>query len=417
MCRSRFMRHVASLIRCAALVAALGVALPVAAQSETTSGQPDFTPSISLLGALESNAGRVPGDTERTQFFSAVGELPFRMSSPRWNFSLIYRPEYRYNRDDEALTSFDHSGTFALRGQLSPRTDLEVEGDAYASNELRGLDATDVIVPRTRRVRGSVDAELRQQLSARGTLRVGGGYERLAFPDGELIDSDTGYAGISYSHAMSTRVSLSLGGRVRTAYFESGNRSRSLSASVGARFQLARRTEFEIDGGILWIQENDGGGWLRVDQPGYGFRGQLRHGLDRVSLRLLAERDLGTSSGLGQATLRDRVVGSAAWSDSRWGLVGLAGYSRNRGFGTETIEGPVIETVSVCGRGAVRVSRVVAVVGVLSYAHQLGEIVEDVTDTYRVSLGVRLQANGLPMAVAASPTEFRSIGRNARAAC
>ena len=416
MCLSRF-ETMPAILRATLMATLLAIAVPAAAQTESTAGQPDFTPSISFLGALESNAGRVPGDSEQTQFFSAVGELPFRVRSPRWNFSFIYRPEYQYNRDDDTLTSFDHSGSFALRGQLSPRTDLEIEGDAYASNELRGLDATDVIVPRSRRVRGAVDAELRQQLSARGTLRMGGGYERLAFPDGELVDSDAGYAGLSYSHAMSTRVSLSMGGRVRAAYFDSGNRSRSLSATVGGRFQLGQRTEFELDGGVLLIQEDNGSGWLRVEQPGYGFRGQLRHGLERVSLRLLAERDLGTSSGLGQATLRDRVVGSAAWSDNRWGLVGLAGYSRNRGFGTETVEGPVVETLSVCGRGAVRVSRVVAVVGVLSYAHQFGEIIEDVTDTYRVSLGVRLQANGLPMAMAASPTEFRSIGRSARAAC
>ncbi|NKB87469.1 MAG: hypothetical protein GKS06_04560 [Acidobacteria bacterium] len=418
MFRSQSRRHVGMCARVAALSLALGVATPLLGQqSDSTAGRPDFTPSITFLGSLETNPERLPGETGRTKFFSASGELPFRVDSPRWTFTLTYRPEYQYNQDDDALTSFDHSGSFALRGKLSPRTDVEIEGDAYASNELRGLDANDIVVPRSRRVRGTVDGELRQRLSTRDTLRFRGGYERLSFPDGDFIDSDTGYAGASYSHAVSARTSLSLGGNVRLATFDSGTRSRSMTTTVGGLFQLAERTDFEVSGGALWIQQDAGEGWLGVEQPGFTVRGRLRHRLERVSLQLLGERDLGTSSGLGQATLRDRIVGSVGWSDNRWGLVGLGGYSRNRGFSSGAVDGPTIQTLSACGRTAVRVSRAVAVVGVLAYAHQLGEIVQDTTDTFRVSLGVRLQANGLPLALASSTNDFSRIGRSARASC
>jgi hypothetical protein len=405
---------------CAALTV-LGSTPALAQQGDSvrTQGQPAFTPSVAFMGSVGSNPERVAGESTRANYFAAAGELPFQVRSPRWTFNLTYRPIYQYYREDDELTTFDHSGSFALSGTLSPRTKLVIEGDAYASNELRGLDATDVVLPRSRRIRGGMEAQLTHQLSARDSVTFQGGYERLAFPNSELVNSDSVDFGVSYGRGLSSRFSLSLSGRGRLGNFELGNRSRSVSATIGGIYQLAERTEVEFDGGPLWVQEDNGTGWEAASQPGFTAQVSLRHALDRVALRLRAIRDMGTTSGLGQATLRDRITGSLGWSSNRWGLVGLAGYARNQAFVPEGAFVPAVKTLSACGQGTVRISRAVAVVGTALYAHQLGELAgtQPQTDTFRVSLGVRLQANGLPMSVAGSQYNFSSIGRSARAAC
>ena len=402
-----------------AALAVLWVSPAQAQQSEGTTSQNGFSPSVSVMGSLGSNPERVPGSSTRTQFLAATVELPFRMSSPRWTFAATYRPNYQYYRDDDSLTSFDHAGNFALRGAFSPRTRLTVEGDAYVSNELRGLDAADVVLPRTRQIRGGLDALLTQQLSTRDTLGFRGAYERLQFPDGQLVDSDSMDVEVAYGRGLSPFVTATLSGRGRYARFDSGRQSRSTSLSAGGRFRLGRHTDLDLSAGALWIQQDLGQGWQAVDQPGFTAGMKLLHDMDRVALRLRAERDMGTTSGLGQATLRDRIVGSVDWTTNRWNLLGLAGFAHNATLDTTAAPAPAVKTLTACGRGAVRINRVLAVVGTLLYAHQLGELVDSqpVTDTFRVSLGIRLQANGRPMSAAGNPFRFDRIARDARATC
>jgi len=406
-------------------VAALAVlwASPAQAQQNpaqtSTQGQPGFAPSISLMGSVGSNPERVPGDSTRTNFFAAVVELPFRLRSPRWSFALNYRPTYQRYREDETLTSFDHGGSFALNGALSRRTQLLVEGDAYVSDELRGLDATDILLPRTRRVRGGLDAVLEHQFGVRDTLEFRGRYERVSFPDGQLIDSNSIDLAVGYGRALSPRTTALLSASGRLARFDTGRLARSTSVTAGGRFQVARYTRVEVEGGALWIQEDLGQGWSAVQQPGFTVLASLDHTIDRIGLRLRAGRDMGVTSGLGQATIRDRIVGSIRWDSNRWNLLGLAGYARNTGLTAAAPQTPSVKTLTACGQGGVRVNRVLAVVGTVLYAHQLGEFVgaQPVTDTFRVSLGIRLQANGLPMSSAGNQLGFDSIARDARAAC
>ncbi len=406
------------------LVAAAAVAVlwagPVQAQeSQGTTSQNAFSPSVSVMGSLGSNPERVPGESTRTEFFAATVELPFRTSSPRWAFAATYRPNYQYYREDDTLTSFDHAGSFSLRGALSPRTRLTIEGDAYVSNELRGIDAADVVLPRTRQMRGGLDAALVQQLSARDTLAFRGGYDRQAFPDGQLIDSDSMNASLGYGRALSPFVTATLSGRAQLARFDSGRQSRSTSVSAGGRFRIGRYTDLGVSGGLLWIQQDLGQGWQVVEQPGFTAAASLAHGIDRVALRIRAERDMGTTSGLGQATLRDRIAGSIGWGTNRWNLLGLAGFARNSTLDATNSPTPAVKTLTACGRGAVRVNRVLAVVGTLLYAHQLGELInsQPATDTFRVSLGIRIQANGRSMSAAGNQFRFDSIARDARATC
>lgn len=382
-------------------------------------GQPGFAPSVSLMGSISSNPERVAGDTTRSNFFAAAVELPFQVRSRRWSFDLNYRPSYRYYREDNTLTSFDHAASFVLNGALSRHTRLLVEGDAYASDELRGLDATDIILPRARKVRGELDAVLQQQLSIRDTLEFRGHYENVSFPDGRLIDSNAIDFAVGYSRALSPHATAILSVSGRLADFDTGRQARSTTLTAGGRFQVARHTRFRVEGGAFWIQENLGQGWLAVEQPGFTVIASLDHSIDRIGLRLRAGRDMGVTSGLGQATLRDRIVGSIRWGTNRWNLLGLAGYARNAGLTTTAPRTPSAKTLTACGRGAVRINRVVAFVGTVLYAHQLGELVplQPVTDTFRVSLGIRLQANGLPMSSAGSRFRFDSIARDARAAC
>jgi len=406
-------------------VAALAIlwAGPVHAQGSpqeiSSQGRPGFAPSVSLLGSIGSNLEYVPGDSTVANYFAAAADLPFRLRSPRWSFDLHYRPTYQHYRDDSTLTSFDHAGSFALSGAFSRRTHLVVEGDAYVSDELRGLDATDVVLPRTRQVRGELDAMLQQQFSARDTLALRGRYERVGFPDGQLTDSNTVDLFAEYDRALSphTTALLSAGGRL--AAFDNGRRARSTSIAAGGRFQVARTTHFEVEGGPLWIQEDLGEGWSAVGPPGLTVLATLDHSIDRVALRLRAGRDMGTTSGLGQATLRDRVVSSIRWNSNRWNLLGLAGYARNASVADDASPIPSVKTLTACGQGAMRVNSVLAVVGTVLYAHQIGELVDSrpVIDTFRVSLGIRLQANGLPMNSADSRFRFDSVARDARAAC
>jgi hypothetical protein len=396
-----------------------GAATAQVAESGSTSRPPVFAPSVAFLGSLGTNPERVPDGSTRSSFYAATVELPFQVRAPRWTFDALYRPTYEHYRDDSSLTTLDHTGSFALRGVLSPRTRLSLEGDAYSSNELRGIDATDIVLPRARQVRGELDALLQQQLSTRDTLAFRGRYARLTFPDGELVDSDTLDFSVGYGRALSSRFSATVSGRGRLAEFASDSRARSTTVTVGGRLRTGPHTELEVEGGLLWIQQDFGEGWLVAEQPGFTAAAGITHRLDRVSFRLRGARDMGASSGLGQATLRDRVVGSIGWATNRWSLVGLAGYARNGTLSPTELSSPSVRTLSACGRVAARVNQIVALVGTVSYAHQLGELTDGspTTDTFRVALGVRLQANGLPMSAAGTRFHFDSITRDARASC
>lgn len=406
-------------VAAAAALLWVGPAQAQQGQDQGTANPSGFSPSVSLMGSLGSNPQRVPGDTTRTQFVAATAELPFSLRSPRWSLAATYRPDYQYSRDDDTLTSFDHSGSFALRGTLSPRTRLIVEGDAYVSNELRGLDAADAVLPRTRQIRGSLDATLRQQLSARDTISFSGGYSQIRFPNGELIDSNSTDVGVGYGRALSPRATATLSGIGRVARFDAGRRSRSLSLTAGGRFRVARNTGLEFSGGVLWIEEDLGEGWRAAEQPGFTAAAGISHSIDRVGLRIRAERDMGTTSGLGRATLRDRIVGSVGWGTNRLSLVGLAGFARNATLTATDAPTPSVRTLTACGSGAARISPFVAVVGTVLYAHQLDEplLPRPGTDTFRVSLGIRLQARGESLSAAGGQFRFESITRDARVTC
>lgn len=412
------------LVAAVALACGLAGASPLLAQQQnagggTDAGAPTFTPSVSLMGSLENNPQRVAGQSGQVNFYAAAAELPFVFRGPRWTLQVAYRPGYQYYREDDSLTNFDHAGTFALRGALSPRTTVRIEGDAYLSNELQGLDATEIVTPRTRQARGEVDAVLTQQLGPRDSIDFRARYGQLVFPDGEFVDSRVGDFSVGYGRALSTRVTVTASGGVRWSGFDNDTQARSAVATVGGRFQLAPRTQLEVDGGVLWIQQDLGVGWVTAEQPGITVRARLGHDLERLSLNLDAERDMGTRSGLGQATLRDRITGSVGWADNRLNLIGLVGYARNQGLGDEAATLPQIRTFSACGSAAVRVNRVLAIVGSALFAHQLGELQATTpeTDTFRVALGIRLQANAVPLRATSTRFRFDSLARSARAAC
>lgn len=387
----------------------------------TVAGAPQFAPTLSLMGSMESNPYRTSDTTTRANLYGVAAELPFQIRSKRWTLDFRYRPSYRYYREDDTLTSFDHAGSLALRGALSRRTQLDIEGDVYASNELQGLDATEIVLPRSRQVRGEFDVQLTHTLTRRDSVSFSGRYAQVMFPDGELIDNKVADFGMSYGRALSTRFTATLTGGVRWSRFDSGTQARSAAIGAGGRFQLARYTRLDAEAGVLWIQEDLGlgPGFGAAGQPEIALRATLRHQVNQVSFDLAAGRDMGTQSGLGQATLRDRITGSVGWSNSRFNFLGLAGYARNSALGSVGSVTPAVQTVSACGSAAVRVNRVLAIVGSALYAHQVGELIDDrpVTDTFRVALGIRLQANGPSLSSAAASYNYSSILRSARASC
>jgi hypothetical protein len=389
--------------------------------STTVAGAPQFAPTLSLMGSMESNPYRISDTTNRTNLYAVAAELPFQIRSKRWTLDFRYRPSYRYYREDDTLTSFDHAGSLALRGALSRRTQLDIEGDVYASNELQGLDATEIVLPRTRQVRGEIDVELTHELTRRDSISFSGRYAQLMFPDGELIDNKVADFGVGYGRAVSTRVTATLTGGLRWSRFDNGTQARSAALGAGGRFQLGRYTRLDAEAGVLWIQQDLGlgPGFGAAGRPEIALRAALRHQVDQVSFDLVAGRDMGTRSGLGQATLRDRITGSVGWSNSRLNFLGLAGYARNSGLESVGSVTPAVQTVSACGSAAVRVNRVLAIVGSALYSHQVGELIDDrpVTDTFRVALGIRLQANGPSLSSASSSYSYSSLLRSARASC
>ena len=431
MCPEMSLRHV---IRWSAFgILALGIVLTGGASafaqsaqnsgSSTTSvgGAPQFAPTLSLMGSMESNPYRTSDTSTRANLYAAAAELPFQIRSRRWTFDFRYRPSYRYYREDDTLTSFDHAGSVALRGALSRRTQLDIEGDVYASNELQGLDATEIVLPRTRQVRGEFDVQLSQELRRRDSLSFSGRYAQVQFPEGDLIDSKVADFGVGYGRALSARATATLTGGLRWSRFDNGTQARSAAIGAGGRFQLGQYTRFDAEAGVLWVQQDlgFGVGFGSAGQPEITLRVALRHQMDRVSFDLVAGRDMGTRSGLGQATLRDRVTGSVGWSNNRFNFLGLAGYARNSAFESVGSVTPAVQTISACGSAAMRVNRILAIVGSALYAHQVGELVDDrpVTDTFRVALGIRLQANGPSLNSASSSYSYSSLLRSARASC
>ncbi len=106
-----------------------------------------FAPSLTILGSLSSNPLRLAGDPRESGLVAVSADLPFQLRGPRWSADFNYTPGYQRYNDRQVASSFEQSGRVSITGQLSPRTRLLLNGDAYVSNELRGLDATEIVVP------------------------------------------------------------------------------------------------------------------------------------------------------------------------------------------------------------------------------------------------------------------------------
>ncbi len=88
----------------------------------------------------------------------------------------------------------------------------------------------------------------------------------------------------------------------------------------------------------MWLQETqEAGGVAFADalgSPGYVASARLSHTLDRIPLGLLAERDVGFTTGLGRPTIRDRATASIGTQTARWNLIGHFGFARNHPLST-----------------------------------------------------------------------------------
>lgn len=416
---------------------------PVLAQSATT-GSPSgttsadsrstFAPSLTFLGSFSSNPLRLAGDSARTGFLAVSADLPFQVRGPRWSADFSYTPGYQRYNDGQVPGSFDQSGRFGVIGQLSPRTRLLLNGDAYVSNELRGLDATEIVVPRERQARADVDAALLHQLTPRDSLSVRARYRRVRFPDRAaadqtLIGSDGYSVSVDYGRGMTERVSVSAGVSAGLGRFDGGSQARTVSASAGLDYQFALHTRLSVQAGMLWLQELQeaiGGAFVdSIGSPGYVASARLRHNVDRVALGLSAERDVGFTTGLGRATIRDRATASIGTQAGRWSLIGHFGFARNHplssaGASPGLSSPDAIDTWTTCAGGSVQVTNGVSAVGMALYAHQLGglQLQPEEVDTYRLALGIRLQMNPAPRASpSARNFDPLSIARSARATC
>ena len=399
-----------------------------------TDSRSTFTPALTLLGSFSSNPLRLAGDPRESGFVAVSADLPFQVRGPRWSADFSYTPGYRRYSDNRVSSSFDQSGRIGIVGQLSPRTRLLISGDAYVSNELRGIDATEIIVPRSRQARADVDASLVHQLTPRDSLSVTARYRRVRFPDRvaaeQTLSGSDGYSlSLGYGRGMTERVSLFVGGSASVGRFDSGSQARTVSASTGLDYRVALHTRFSLRGGVLWLQELRepvGGVFVAATgSPVYVASARLNHSLNRVSLGLLAERDVGFTTGLGRTTIRDRVAASIGTQTARWSLLGHFGFARNHLLSTAGaspgFSSPgAIDSWTTCAGGGVQVASGVSVVGMALYAHQLGGVELQVgqVDRYRLALGIRLQMNPAPPASSsAGGVDALSIARSARATC
>ncbi len=332
-------------------VATGGMPGPAVAQSPSTDsqssgvveGRSTFAPSLTLLGSLSSNPLRLVGDPRESGFVAVSADLPFQFRGPRWSADFSYTPGHQRYNDSQVTGSFEQSGSIGIVGRLSPRTRLVLNGDSYISSELRGLDATEIVVPRSRQARADVDAALVHQLTPRDSLSLTARYRRVRFPDhsdGELSTAKQPFSGsddyslsASYGRGVTERVSLFAGASASLGRFDSGSKARTVSVSTGLDYRVGLHTRLRLQGGALWLQElqstADAGFAEAVGSPGYVASARLSHTVDRVSLGLSAERDVGFTTGLGRTTIRDRATASIGTQTSRWSLIGHFGFARN----------------------------------------------------------------------------------------
>ncbi len=147
--------------------------------------------------------------------------------------------------------------------------------------------------------------------------------------------------------------------------------------------------------------------------------------MDRVALGLLAERDVGFTTGIGRPTIRDRATGSIGTQTQRWSLIGHFGFARNHplssaGASPGFSSPDAIDTWTTRVGGGVRVANGISVVGMALQAHQIGgaDLQGQGVDTYRIAVGVRLQLNPAPIGSSSAPGfNPLSIARSARATC
>ncbi len=243
-------------------------------------------------------------------------------------------------------------------------------------------------------------------MTPRDSISLTARYRRLRFPDQtateQTLTGSDGYSlSVGYGHGVTERVSLFAGVSASLGRFDSGSKARTVSASGGLDYQVRRCTRLRLRGGVLWLQETqeaDGVAFVNaLGSPGYVASARLSHTLDRISIGLLAERDVGFTTGLGRPTIRDRATASIGTQTPRWNPIAHFGFARNHPLSTAGASpgfssSDAIDTWTTCAGAGVRVASGVSVVGMALYAHQLNGVASQASgvDTYRVALGIRL---------------------------
>ncbi len=254
---------VAALVAVATAVSPSGFALAQSTSSPQAGtlqvdNRSTFAPALTILGSLTSNPLRLAGDPRESGVLAVSADLPFQFRGPRWSADLSYSPGYQRYNDSQIASNFEQSGRVSIVGELSPRTRFLLNGDAYVSNELRGLDATEIVVPRSRQARADVDAALQHQLTPRDSVSLTARYRRVRFPDEEpteasLTGSDDYSVSVDYGRGVTERVSLSAGVSASLGRFDNGSKARTASASAGVDYRVGLQTRLRIRGGVLWL--------------------------------------------------------------------------------------------------------------------------------------------------------------------
>jgi len=409
------------------LTAGTMIVAPVAAQ-ETLPGQSGFTPALFVVGSFSNNEYRTATDPVSDSSLYTELELPFSFSGPRWTGAFSINPAWRKYRDLESLDQFETAVNGYVTGRLSQRTTLRIVVGAAHSPQITGLDGTDIITPRTNRLRARGLVSLRHRVNSAGdAFDIAGDFDTIDYLDGDFVGVQSYGLTAGYQKAIGQRLTFGLSGRALRLQYEDGSWVNSGTPYLGMTYRLGPRTDVDLRGGVSFSQ---GGGNPESElAPGNtmrpSFLGSLRHRGESWGMQIDASHEIASGVAIGEATQRTQLRAALSWQQGAWRLGIDGGFASNRLLrdgadaiiltpdGLVNTQASEVRTYSTCVDAGVRVANWISLVAAGRFATQqpVGVPAGLDVNVYRVSAGFAIH----PSAPSVGASGARALDRYGRA--
>lgn len=410
-----------------ALLSAGLVLAPNAAAQEQ--GEPEFTPTLFLVGSTTNNEFRTGGDTVGDSSLYAELELPFTFNGPRWSGGFSLNPAWRKQRQLNGIDDFDSSLDGWLRGDLSPRTRVAFNVGVARSAQLTGLDSPDLVTSRADRVRSRASIALTHTLNLAGdTIDARAQFDMVEYLDGEFVSERSYHLETGYGHALDPRFSFYVGGGVGRFEYDGGGAVHTFSPRAGFNYRIGPRTDLRVRGGVSFVRGDEltteglreVSGRTVTAEASFGSSGQA------WSYGISAGREVASGVALGEPTLRSRLSGSVDWGNPRWRLGMSAGVARNESLledggallllsedGLIVSRAESVDTYSLCLDTGFRFTEWMSLVssGRLIDQRPTGGDDSLQLDVYRVSVGIAVHPYAGPIKSRRGAEVLRRYGR------